>query len=437
VNHRAGAHIRKCATLLVNREATMRIVLVLLVSAALATDAEARRRVVVEPFAGAGGAAAAKLVAGVIAEEDTVVSARELARAKKRLKKRAKDPLTVAAAVQADVLVTGAVKGKTLTIVLRDAGGDEIATLTAKVTRGKLTKRARLALAEDVRAALAPPPPPPAPEPAPVAALEPEPTPEPRVVARRAPAGRAADVSLGLSFVARRMSFTVDPTLPAGDRPLDYEGSPVGGAFLAADVWPGAWLGKTGPLANLGASVVYDRALSMHTTLVEGGMSAEYPTAQERLGVGARYRIPWGPRELRLGAGWNRLATTIDSGATAIDFPDTSYSYLDAGAALRVPLGGRFAALADARYLRLLGAGEIFGDEMYGGGTAQGVDVDAALEVELGSRFRVRAGVRYLRVGFAFDGSGAGAERDGDADVDVAGALDEYIGGYVTAGRSF
>ena len=73
----------------------------------------------------------------------------------------------------------------------------------------------------------------------------------------------------------------------------------------------------------------------------------------------------------------------------------------------------------------------------YGGASVRGVDLDAGVEIRVTPRVAVKIGARWLRMGFAFDGSGQKTARDANPDQDVAGAVDEYLGGYTTASWLF
>lgn len=253
----------------------------------------------------------------------------------------------------------------------------------------------------------------------------------------------AVDLGVGMSFIGRNMTFTFKDTLTDMEKPNGYAGSPVPGAYVSAEVYPLAFGGGRGILTGLGVGVVFDRVFVLKSRY----KAEEYDTTQSRWGIGVRFRFPFGNKPtlptLKLAAGYSKLDFNIDTGGMDIDLPNVAYSYYDVGLALRVPLGLPTVALnVDARYLAISSAGEFSSMDNYGGGTIAGVDVDAGLEVRPVPRVAVRGGVRYLRVAFDFDGTGADTKRDSlptpaDDDQDVGGALDEYLGGYVTASYLF
>ena len=239
-------------------------------------------------------------------------------------------------------------------------------------------------------------------------------------------------VSGGLSFMARRMSFTYTQGLM--DIPGGYDGNPVPGAYLRAELYP------LSALPNLGIEGYVDRVLTLKSQLASGG--AEFTTTQMRFGAGLAYRIPFGdsprPTALTLRGGYHQLSFSIDTMGTPIDLPDVTYSMASAGASLSVPLGSRLALVAGGNYLHILGTGAMELPANYGGGTVIGLDAEVALELMATRHVIVRAGGQFLRMAYDFDGTGMKTtNRDADPDQDVGGALDVYFGGFVTAGYVF
>jgi hypothetical protein len=236
----------------------------------------------------------------------------------------------------------------------------------------------------------------------------------------------------------RNLSFTYADDLSPAQRPNGYKGSLVPSILVTGELYPLALGGGRGLLAGLGVGFVFDRVLSIKSKL---GMT-EYDTAQMRYGGGLRWRINLGDKPtsptVKLIAGINRLHFTIAHGTDSIDLPDVAYTYIDAGGAVRVPLGTPMVALyADVRYLQVLDSGEISEIKAYGGGSVLGLDAEAGLALTF-ARFAVKVGAHYERIAFSFDGTGALTERDGNIrNQDVGGALDQYFSGYVTAGYLF
>jgi hypothetical protein len=249
----------------------------------------------------------------------------------------------------------------------------------------------------------------------------------------------AFDVSLGVSALQRTLSFTVADGLANG--PAGYDGALVPGALLEGEVYPMGFGKKTGVLANIGLTFMFDRVFVLKSKT----MDTEYDTTQQRYGLGLRYRWLLGSSTtsptVHFGIGYNNLAFTIDSGGKDIGLPNVEYSFVDPGAGIRMPLGTpSFALLADARYMIVLGAGDIASADNYGGGTVAGLDIDAGLEWRLMPRLPIRVGFKYVRIAYTFEDNGGKRVNNQDnnpATQDVGGALDTYLGGYATAGYIF
>jgi hypothetical protein len=251
----------------------------------------------------------------------------------------------------------------------------------------------------------------------------------------RDPRDAGVDVHLGPGASMRRLSFTVRPGL--ANRPPGYRGAPVPTAVVRGDVYPLA--GRGGALAGLGLGVDVDHVLYIRSRLETGG--PKIPTSQSRWGLGARWRFLLGGATgptVTLGAGLGRLTFAIDAGDLAIELPDAGYTFVDLGAAGRIPLGaGRWSLLAEARWLAVLSSGEMQAMENYGGGSVAGLEGGAGLEWRPSPRLGIRAGLRYTRIAHAFDGTGARTNRDADPDQDVGGALDQFFGASGTIGYQF
>ena len=258
-----------------------------------------------------------------------------------------------------------------------------------------------------------------------------------------------AEVSAGVSFVGRTLEFVYDPALVGEQKPNGYQGSPVAGTFVTAEIYPLAKPGKSGALTGLGGTFHFDRVLVLKSRLRArdaSGMTVTrvFDTAQTRWGLGARYRRPLGTRPthptLELDVGYGGLSFVVDNGDIDDDFPDVTYSLIEVGGGLRLPVGTPRVALHPRfKYLHVLSAGEITDPSRYGEGAPTGLALDVALEVRATLRLVMRAGVSYTRFAFDFGtGGDLAVNRDGDPnDQDVGGALDVYLGGYLTVGYTF
>jgi opacity protein-like surface antigen len=196
----------------------------------------------------------------------------------------------------------------------------------------------------------------------------------------------------------------------------------------------------SGALAGLGVTFVFDRVFVLDSKYGD----KTYSTTQQRLGAGLRYRLPLGNRPtlptLHVGVGYNKISFLIDRGGDVVPLPDSDYTYIDPGLGVRYPLGTpRLALLADARYMLVLSDGDFSNAANYGTSTVAGIDVDAGLEFRLMPRLPIHAGFRYTRIAYTINGDGDLSNNlDGNPNTqDVGGALDVYLGGYVTAGYIF
>ncbi len=451
-----------------------------------------KKRVVVLGFDGAKAASAEAAVADIVERKYTLVSASAYARAAKRLKARKssdKNVAKVANDIGADAIIAGAVKRKgnrwTLSVTVREGkSGRTLDTLVFRLSSPKVGKQDKKDIAADLLPLVAR-------AKAIAAAEEPkkkkgkkrpveeeetdeemaaedeesdepvmeetpveevassEPAPETTIDARagddsaaagpRVP-GSAADLSVGMSFISRSLGFN-HAGLGMGQEPPTYGGDPVPGVFVSAMVYPFAFVQRRGVARNLGVSFVFDRVFTMTSNGrdLNDGMDKSFSTIQQRWGLGLRYRAMFGNASLSAGLGYNRLAFVIERGGADLDMPNVEYEYVDVGATGRLPFGSRFALFAGGAYLVMLAAGEIQETAFYGGGSVQGVEAEIGIDIRIRPRLLGKIGGRYQRIAYDFDGSGMQTTmRDGDgSDQDVGGALDEYLGGYVTVGYLF
>lgn len=454
----------------------------LLLAAAIllvAGTAFARKRIVLTKFDGKGDSAQTA-VAAALARDSTVIGDATWTRAQRRLKlKSAASPQSMArisADLQADGVILGSVRktgaawGLTLTVV--DGKTGQVSdTLSIPLRSYRMDRDSKKAIAAQLAPAVAKLGTEPAveinPEPLPSPTgprasadvdtekpplTEPPPpvdthetTAEPTTTVASSAAGRysrdsAADIDVGLGFLVRSLSFNYSSSLTGSQIPNGYSGSLVPSVVVNGELYPFALGGKSGPLGSIGLAFTVERVLTIKSKLND----TEYDTSQTRFGGGLRYRINFGDKEtsptLKILAGINHLDFTIDRGSANLGFPNVSYTYIDLGAAGRIPLGSpQLALYASLRYLAVLSTGEITTADFYGTGGATGFDGELGIEYIFARRGIIRAGGHYQRFGFDFDGNGAlSNNRDGNsATQEVGGATDQFYGGMVTAGYLF
>ena len=249
------------------------------------------------------------------------------------------------------------------------------------------------------------------------------------------------DVTAGLSFCQRTLTFTPDPALV--NTPQGYDGTLVPGLYVTGELYPMALVDRknTGFTRHIGLSLVLDKVLLIKSK--PAGMDdVDLPTSQTRWGAGLVYRWNFGSKPtsptLKFSVRYNKLSFNIDeSGApegVVIDIPDTAYTYIDPGVGLRFPVTEQIAALGEARFLLVTKAGQIQQMAQYGTTSITGLEADLGGEYKLSSSLLVRAGLRYTKLGLTFDGDGELTDRNSDGTQDVTSASDRYLGIYATAG---
>ncbi|HUQ08382.1 MAG TPA: hypothetical protein VM261_38085 [Kofleriaceae bacterium] len=252
------------------------------------------------------------------------------------------------------------------------------------------------------------------------------------------PRKRAMDVSVGLSFTGRKLSFTTNLMM---NRPQGYDGGPVPGIRLAADVFPLAFNAKNkGFKRNLGLSFLYDRVLSISSNLEKMDVVYELPTTEHHFAAGVLYRHPVGKAlQVEGSLRFNKRIFSIDRNnpnllPADIDIPNTNYTYIDPGVSVKYMMSSKIVLGGGARFLLITDTGRMQEPDQYGGATVTGVDIEGGLDYKVGPKMLVRGVARLTTIGYAFAGNGELTNnRDGDAtDTDVSGARDTYFGGFAS-----
>jgi hypothetical protein len=254
---------------------------------------------------------------------------------------------------------------------------------------------------------------------------------------------------VGASITGRNLSFTTTAGLT--NKPQGYKsGVPVGGLFIDASLYPLAFNKKNRSiLRDFGINVMFDRVLSISSQLkYKDGAGADQVatlgTTEQRLAVGLVFRFPLGdaPTSATILASvrYNRSKFVIAKDqapmGVIVDIPNTDYTYVDPGLALRYPLSAKLALDGGLRFLFITNTGEMQQPEQYGAATVIGFDVDAGGDYMLNRSWFLHAGLHLESIGFSFKGNGdLTSKRDGDATtIDVSAARDTYYGAMLTAG---
>ena len=251
-------------------------------------------------------------------------------------------------------------------------------------------------------------------------------------------------VNAGASFIGRKLTF--NSSAPAEQQPQGYKGATVPGVYATGELYPAGFAGAKGALANVGVGFVADRVIKLNSSVSDGmDGTALLATKMARYGASLRYRHNFGsgPKGVSVwgSVGYNKFLFSIDKSAAPenviVDVPNVAYTYVDPGVGVRVPVAGELSALAEGKFMAVLGTGEVQTPEQYGAATVTGFDADLALEYVLGAHFLVRGGARLMAIGYKFKGNGELSDRDANGEPDVGGASDRYLGGYLTAGYAF
>jgi hypothetical protein len=256
------------------------------------------------------------------------------------------------------------------------------------------------------------------------------------------PGERAIDAVVGMSFTARRLSFTYSSDLATP--PSGYKQSvPVAGAIVDATVFPLAFTHKRKDLLRgLGFSFMYDRVLRINSQkrYLDNGMPAvaNIKTAEQKYGIGAVLRYPLGKMVIAGKVGYSgqtfSLGQTLPNGGS-VDIPSVTYSILEFGGMLRYPVTPKILADVDFSLLAVTSAGDIDSADQYGKSTKFGQQLQLGADYSILKNVFIRAAFRFERIGLAFKGTGKQTTmRDSDPEQDVSGATDMYLGVIGTIG---
>jgi len=255
----------------------------------------------------------------------------------------------------------------------------------------------------------------------------------------RTPNRAALRVDIGPSAVMHTLKFN---TKAFDNQPKGVSLSPVPGVRIAAEVYPLALSNPAGAAAGLGIAVEYDRTLTAKLKAMDEP-NVDVPIKRSHISAGLRYRLALGASPtsptVTFGVGYGKRSfstdgskLTVDAARAAIarDAPSTSYTVLDPGVAVRLPLGSRFAFAFGGRGLVVTDTGPIGKLGSYGRAKVYGFEGSAALDVLFGARLALQLSGDFAQIGYSFTGAGAlssGLDGD-DTNQEVGGLADRAIG---------
>ena len=159
----------------------------------------------------------------------------------------------------------------------------------------------------------------------------------------------AAAVRAGVSVGSRSFSFSAREGFSNG--PAAYQSAIAPGVYIAGEVFPLAFESKRkGILKQFGIGFVLDRVVGLGTT-IDGAAGVSLPTTQMQWGVNLRFRHRLGKKfkksTVHASLGYNHLDFSIDKQSAPagldVDLPNTTYSYIDPGVGISVPVTPRLA----------------------------------------------------------------------------------------------
>jgi hypothetical protein len=263
-------------------------------------------------------------------------------------------------------------------------------------------------------------------------------------------ANRAVDFTIGMSFIARRLSFSFDSDL--ADQPSGYKQTvPVAGGVMDATVYPLAFSHKnTGIVTWLGLEVMYDKVILINSQkkyvdAMMNSATAKLSTVEDRFSVGAVVRYPVSPTLL---VGGKILYSSQQfniqqtfAGTMATDVPNVHYQMAEPKLWAKYSLGGPITIDGEAGFLLVTSTGGIQASNSsgYGPATVSGFELSAGADYTLTKNLFIRALVKFESISLSFKGDPASLanNRDSDPMQDVHGAKDTYFGGSATIGYAF
>ncbi|MEO8844483.1 MAG: hypothetical protein ABI591_21020, partial [Kofleriaceae bacterium] len=265
------------------------------------------------------------------------------------------------------------------------------------------------------------------------------------------PANRAVDFTIGISFIARHLSFNFSSGL--ADQPSGYKQTiPVAGGVMDATVYPMAFNHKnSGLITGLGLEIMYDKVIHINSQkkYVDASMmqaTANLATVEDRFSIGAVLRYPVSPAllvggKIMYSSQQFNIAQTFATNMTT-DVPNVHYNMAEPKVFLKYSLGGPIIIDVDAGFMLVTSTGGIQQSTSsgYGPATVTGYELNAGIDYALTKALFVRALARFETINLAFKGDPASLAntRDGDNTTqDVQGAKDLYYGASVTLGYAF
>jgi hypothetical protein len=211
-------------------------------------------------------------------------------------------------------------------------------------------------------------------------------------------------IAAGPYLSSRGITFDHDPGASSN---IDYPASSIKGLGVQAAFYPSPLQKQDGGLSGLGFSFAIEHSMGSVFTAMDDSGYGDYTMNHSQWEAGAHYRYPIDIVTIDSEVAYGNVTHTIVDLPESIAIPDTSYSYMSAGAHLDLAVSDRASVGFGAKYLYLLSTGDISSEDWFGAGTAWGMTLDGDFTVPLPSNLYVRGDLEYRRVTIDFEGSGA------------------------------
>jgi hypothetical protein len=236
-------------------------------------------------------------------------------------------------------------------------------------------------------------------------------------------------IAAGGYLSSRGITFDHDPNAKQN---IDYPASSIHGLGVSAEVYPAPLQKQDGGLSGIGFSFGIQHSVGSVFTAMDSSGYGDYTMDHSAWEAGVHYRYPMDIVAIDGEVDYGNVTHTIVDLPQSIAIPDTSYSYMSAGAHLDLAVSERASVGFGAKYLYLLSTGDISSEDWFGAGTAWGMVLDGNFIIPLPSQLYVKGDLEYRRVAIDFEGSGMLVPTYG-----MWGATDSSITGSAVLGINF
>ena len=237
-------------------------------------------------------------------------------------------------------------------------------------------------------------------------------------------------IGAGGYLASRGMTFDADPN--ASMAPPEYPASNIQGFALDVAVYPLPVQKLDGDLSGVGFTFAIQHSVGSVLTAMDDTGYGDYTLEHTAWDVGIHYRWPIDIVAIDAAVSYGNDTHAIVDLPESIQLPDTSVTYLGAGAHLDLRVTDGASVGFGGRYLYVMSGGDINSEDWYGAGGASGLELEGDFVVPLPGPLFVRGAIDYRRISFDFEGSGMLAQQFGMWD-----AVDTSIAGIAQIGVKF